>query len=87
MIIFLNHRDRLFCDVFETANNNNDYFTIIAIIGPTINHSDASLKSTASVALHMASEALCKSREEVSVNTLRSVYRGVLWSAMDEINI
>ena len=45
MIIFLNHRDRLFCDVFETPNNNNDYFTIITIIGPTINRSDASLKS------------------------------------------
>ena len=45
MIIFLNHRDRLFCDVFETPNNNNDYFTIIIIIGPTINRSDASLKS------------------------------------------
>ena len=45
MIIFLNHRDRLFCDVFETPNNNNDYFTIIAIIGPTINRRDASLKS------------------------------------------
>ena len=45
MIIFLNHGDRLFCDVFETPNNNNDYFTIITIIGPTINCSDASLKS------------------------------------------
>ena len=45
MIIFLNHLDRLFCDVFETPNNNNDYFTIITIIGPTINCSDASLKS------------------------------------------
>ena len=45
MIIFLNHRDRLFCDVFETPNNNKDYFTIITIIGPTINRSDASLKS------------------------------------------
>ena len=47
MIIFLNHRDRLFCDVFETPNDNNDYFTIITIIGPTINCSDASLKSNA----------------------------------------
>ena len=46
VIIFLNHRDRLFCNVFETPNNNNDYFTIITIIGPTINRSDASLKST-----------------------------------------
>ena len=44
MIIFLNHQDCLFCDVFETPNNYNDYFTIITI-GPTINRSDASLKS------------------------------------------
>ena len=45
MIIYLNHRDQLFCDDFETPNNNNDYLTIIAIIGLTINPSDASLKS------------------------------------------
>ena len=50
MIIFLNHWDQLFCDVFETPNNNNDYFTVIAIIGPTINRSYALLKSTAGVA-------------------------------------
>ena len=47
MIIFLNHWDRLFCNVFETPNNNNDHFTIIAIIGPTINRSDALLNSSA----------------------------------------
>ena len=45
MIVFLNHRDRLLFDVFETPNNNNDYFMIITIIGPTINRSDASPKS------------------------------------------
>ena len=44
VIIFLNHRDRLFCNV-ETPNKNNDYFTIITIIGPTTNRSDASPKS------------------------------------------
>ena len=43
VIIFLNHRDRLFCDVFETSNIIK---TIITIIGPTINRSDASPKST-----------------------------------------
>ena len=49
MIIFLNHRDRLFCDVFETPNNNKDYFTIFTIIGPTISRSDASFKSIFSI--------------------------------------
>ena len=44
VIIFLNHQDRLFCDVFETTNNRyglfHDYYN-----GPTINRSDASPKS------------------------------------------
>ena len=44
-LVFLNHQDRLFCDVFETPNNNNNYFTIITIIGLTIIRSDASPKS------------------------------------------
>jgi len=48
VIIFLNHRYRLFCDVFlRQPIIANDYFTIITIIGPTINRSDASPKSRA----------------------------------------
>ena len=43
-----------------TPNNNDDHFTIITIIGPTINSSDASLKSIT----HTCNFTIAKSKTE-----------------------